>query len=465
MSNRYDVVIVGAGTGGATAAKRIAGAGFKVALIDGKSKEKIGDKVCGDGISKEAFDKLKMKYPKGNELERKINGFDLYSPDEASHMRIQGEGFTINRLHFGQRLVNEAVDAGALLIDNTLAQKPIVKNESVVGVSAKRIGSSETKEFYGNITIDASGYYAVLRKAFPFAEKYCIETEVNPDDVEICYREIRTVKQELESPDCCKIFLEQSMAPGGYIWIFPESGKRVNVGLGVQMIQGHPNPKKLLYSSALQRSLFKNSELITGGGGVVPTRRQIWSSVANGFILVGDSACQVNPLHGGGIHSSMLAGDSAGGVAAEALEKGDYSLKSLWKYNTEFIELYGYKQPSLDIFRILLQSLTNEDLNYGLKNRIVTEEDILKTSMGAELRLSTGDKVGRVFRGLGKMSLLRRLNTIAKKMSELKGLYKAYPADPKDLGKWRKKVESIYREVKQLTSSDKIGTAKRKDKS
>jgi hypothetical protein len=50
-------------------------------------------------------------------------------------------------------------------------------------------------------------------------------------------------------------------------------------------------------------------------------------------------------------------------------------------------------------------------------------------------------------------------------MSELKGLYKAYPADPKDLGKWRKKVESIYREVKQLTSSDKIGTAKRKDKS
>jgi DNA repair ATPase RecN len=50
------------------------------------------------------------------------------------------------------------------------------------------------------------------------------------------------------------------------------------------------------------------------------------------------------------------------------------------------------------------------------------------------------------------MSLLRRLNTIAKKMSELKSLYKAYPADAKDLGKWRKKVESIYREVKQLTS-------------
>jgi geranylgeranyl reductase family protein len=453
LTNRYDAVIVGAGTGGASAAKRIAKAGFKVALIDGKSREKIGDKVCGDGISKEAFDKLKMKYPTGDELERKINGFDLYSPDEASHMRIQGEGFTINRLSFGQRLVNEAVDAGAIMIDKTLAQKPLVKDDYVVGVSAKRIGSSKSEEFYGSIIIDASGYYAVLRKAFPLAEKYDIETEVDAGDVEICYREIRTVKQELDSPDCCKIYLEQSMAPGGYIWIFPESGKRVNVGLGVQMIPGHPNPKKLLYSNVLKRSLFKNSELITGGGGVVPTRRQLWSSVANGFILVGDSACQVNPLHGGGIHSSMLAGDSAGGVAAEALEKGDYSLSSLWRYNTEFIDLYGYKQPSLDIFRILLQSLTNEDLNYGLKNKIVTEEDILKTSMGAELRLSTSDKVGRVFRGMGKLSLLRKLNTVAKKMSEMKTLYQAYPTNPKELGKWQKKVESVYKEVKQLTSN------------
>jgi geranylgeranyl reductase family protein len=452
LTNKYDAVIVGAGTGGASAAKRIAAAGFKVVLIDGKSRDKIGDKVCGDGISKEAFDKLKMKYPQGNELERKINGFDLYSPDEVSHMRIQGEGFTINRLNFGQRLVNEAVDAGAVLIDKTLAQKPIVKDENVVGVTTKKIGSSETEEFYSNITIDASGYYAVLRKAFPLAEKYGIETEVNPDDVEICYREIRTIKQELDSSDCCKIYLEQNMAPGGYIWIFPESGRRVNVGLGVQMIRGHPNPKKLLYSHVLQRSLLKDSKLITGGGGVVPTRRQLWNSVANGFILVGDSACQVNPLHGGGIHSSMLAGDSAGEVTIDALEKGDYSISSLWKYNTEFIDLYGYKQPSLDIFRILLQSLTNEDLNYGLKNKIVTEEDILKTSMGAELKLSTGDKVGRVFRGIGKISLLRRLNAVAKRMADLKALYKSYPEDLKQLGKWKRNVESIYKEVKQLAS-------------
>jgi flavin-dependent dehydrogenase len=174
--------------------------------------------------------------------------------------------------------------------------------------------------------------------------------------------------------------------------------------------------------------------------------------VANGFMLVGDSACQVNPLHGGGIHSSMLAGDSAAGVAVKALEKEDYSYSSLWQYNIDFIELYGFKQPPLDIFRIMLQSLTNDELNYGLKNRIVTEEDVLKTSMGADLKLSAGEKAKRLFRGIGKISLLKRLNTVAKKMRELKSLYKAYPKDLNGLIPWRKKVETIYNEVKQLSA-------------
>jgi len=452
LTEKYDAVVVGAGTGGTAAAKRIAKAGFRVALIDSRPRQKIGEKVCGDGVSRELFDKLKLKYPKGDELERVINGFDLYSPDGESHMRIRGQGFTINRLNFGQRLVNEAVDAGATLIDKTMIQSPIAKDETVRGVKAKKMNTSETVEFHSAITIDASGYYAVLRKSLPFAEKYGIENEVNPEDVEICYREIRVLKDELDPPDRCKINLEQKMAPGGYIWFFPESDRHLNVGLGVQMVDGHPNPKTLLYDNVLRQKMFKDSKLLTGGGGVVPTRRQLWSCVSNGFMLVGDSACQVNPLHGGGIHSSMLAGDSAASVAIGALEKGDYSWRSLWKYNIDFIEVYGYKQPPLDIFRIMLQSLTNEELNYGLKNRIVTEEDVLKTSMGAELKLSTGEKARRMFRGIGKISLLRRLNTVAKKMRELKSLYKAYPKDLKGLTAWRRKIESVYKEVKHLST-------------
>jgi geranylgeranyl reductase family protein len=453
LTDKYDVVVVGAGTGGASAAKRIAKDGLSVALIDGKERAKIGEKVCGDGISKDAFNKLKLKYPQGDELERKINGFDLYSPDKESHMRIQGEGFTINRLSFGQRMVDEAVDAGATLFDKTLVQAPIIKEDAVVGVKAKKIGSSETVEFHGDITIDASGYYAVLRKAIPFAEKYGIETQVDPGDVEICYREIRAINEELDKPDCCKIYLDQSLAPGGYIWVFPESGNRVNVGLGVQMSKGHPNPKRLLYEHVLKQRIFKESKLLTGGGGVVPTRRQLWSCVANGFALVGDSACQVNPLHGGGIHSSMLAGDAAGAVASKACEREDYSLHALWKYNVDFIEVYGFKQPSLDLFRILLQALTNEELNYGLKNRIVTEDDILKTSMGAELRLNTSEKVRRVFRGIGKISLLKKLNSVAKKMREMKSLYKSYPRELKELASWQKQVEAVYSDVKALSST------------
>ena len=42
---KFDVIVVGAGTGGCSAAKTVAEAGLRVCMIDRKSKQKIGDKV------------------------------------------------------------------------------------------------------------------------------------------------------------------------------------------------------------------------------------------------------------------------------------------------------------------------------------------------------------------------------------------------------------------------------------
>jgi flavin-dependent dehydrogenase len=65
---KYDVVVVGAGTGGSVAAKTLADRGFRVRLIDQKSKGRIGDKVCGDAAEKFYFDDLGMPPPRCEEL-------------------------------------------------------------------------------------------------------------------------------------------------------------------------------------------------------------------------------------------------------------------------------------------------------------------------------------------------------------------------------------------------------------
>jgi len=448
---KFDVIVVGAGTGGCLAAKTVAEAGINVCMIDQKPEQNIGDKVCGDAIGKHHFDNIKLAHPSGAELDQKMEGIKVYSPDMETVVTVKGEGihgYLVNRQLFGQRLVKEAKDAGAILFDSTIVTEPVIKDGYVVGVLTKDPKTGENSEMLAQVVVDASGHSAVLRKKLP--PELDIETEVKDEDVEVCYREIREVKETISDPGFCKIYLDLQRFPGGYCWIFPKSSNTVNVGLGVAMTKGFPNPKKLYQEFILSMPFFKGSRALTGGGGLVPTRRPISCMVGNGVVIVGDAACQVNPIHGGGIGPSMMAGVKAGEVIIKALEKGDVSRRGLWSYTGMFMELYGAKQAGLDVFRMLLQRLTDKELDYGMRHHLITDEDLLKASMGEDLKLNITEKTSRLFKGLGSLSLLKKLNTTAKLMKEIKALYRNYPSSPEGLREWEEKTNRVIEKAKKL---------------
>ena len=287
-----------------------------------------------------------------------------------------------------------------------------------------------------------------MRKRLP--PELGIETEVKNEDVEVCYREIREVKEPIAELGFCKIYLDLQRVPGGYYWIFPKSSTTVNVGLGVVMTEGFPNPKDLYNELILSMPFFKGSRALTGGGGLVPTRRPISPMVGNGVIIIGDAACQVNPIHGGGIGSSMMGGVKAAEFIIKALENGDVSREALWPYTGVFMKLYGAKQAGLDIFRMLLQRLTNKEMNYGMRHHLITDDDLLKTSMGEDLKLNITEKTGRLFKGLGSLSLLKKLNATAKIMKDIKALYRNYPSSPEGLREWEEKVQLLVDKAKNM---------------
>ena len=448
---KFDVIVVGAGTGGCLTSKTLAEAGLKVCMIDRKREQDIGDKVCGDAIGKHHFDNIGIAHPSGEELDQTIEGIKVYSPDMATEINVQGEGvhgYLVNRLLFGQRLVQEAKTAGVTLNDLTIVTEPIIKNGYVIGVLTKDQKTGENCEILAKVVVDASGHSAILRKKLPV--EFGIEKKVKDEDVEICYREIREIKEPIDEPGFCKIYLDLKRVPGGYYWIFPKSSTTINVGLGVAMTKGFPNPKDLYNELILSMPLFKDSRVLKGGGGLVPTRRPISPMVANGIIIIGDAACQVNPIHGGGIGSSMMGGVRAAEVIIEALKKGDVSREALWSYTGIFMKEYGAKQAGLDIFRMLLQRLNNKEMNYGMNHHLITDEDLLKASMGEDLKLNITEKTGRLFKGLGCLSLLKKLNTTAKLMKEIKELYRNYPSSPENLMKWEAKVSQVVKKAKKM---------------
>jgi len=449
---KFDIIVVGAGTGGCIAAKTGAKMGYKVCLIDHKPNQEIGDKICGDAIGKHHFDRLGIAPPRDKEQASLIKGIDIFSPDVKTVFRTKGEGlhgFMVNRLELGQRLLGEAISSGVELRDNTSVLMPIMEGNYVKGVTAKSTIRDEKIELIGKIVIDASGMVAVIRKQVPL--DWGLEREILGEDIQICYQEIREVST-IEELDFLQIYLNHEVSPGGYVWIFPKGENIVNAGIGIQMKKGFLNPKEQFYKYVLTNPLLKNSRKIRGGGGIVSTRRPMNCMVGNGVLFIGDAANQPNPIHGGGIGPSMLSGQLAAKTACVALEEEDFSKTGLWPYNSEYMAEYGAKTASLDVFRLFLQKCSDMDLNYGMSNRLIMEEDILKASMGEDLKLNITDKAQRVFRGIRRLSFLRALGVTAEKMKEIKELYRNFPK-PEDHAQWSLKVELIIKEMMNLTIS------------
>jgi digeranylgeranylglycerophospholipid reductase len=445
---KYDVIVVGAGTAGCLAAKTTAEAGLKVCLLERKKKEEIGEKICGDALGEHHLRTLGLEKPEHGELEKRIEGIRIFSPDMNTVFTVEHEdfvGYLLNRRLFGQWLLGKAINEGAELMTSTQCLKPNVEKGFATGVSVKNMKTGNNIQLTSKVILDASGFAGVVRRKLPAA--FRIENEIANEDVEACYREIRQLKQESSESKYCDIYLNQKITPGGYAWIFPKNGARVNAGLGVCMRRNFPNPKRQFYRHILTRPLFEGSLLLSGGAWYDPTRRPLDNMVGNGVAILGDAACLVNPIHGGGIGPSMLSGFLAGKVVVEALEKSEPDQESLWLYNCKYNVMYGVKQAGLDIFRKFLLAGRDEDLNYGMSCHLLTEEDVLKAGLGDDFHLNITETTRRVFRGLRRLRFLNRLRQTVNMMREVKAHYRNYPVTPKGFETWQKRTYVLFREA------------------
>lgn len=449
----FDVIIVGAGTAGCLAAMTTASAGLKVGLIDRKKREEVGEKICGDALGEHHLENVGLKKPSGRELERRIEGVQIYSPDLETVFTIEYKeyvGYVLNRRFFGQWLLKKALDAGATLFDSTLCISPTVKGRGVIGIVAKDQDEDRTIRFKGRVVLDGSGFLGMVRRNLP--PEMGIETEVAHRDVESCYREVRQIKEEPDNKKYCEIYLNQEVTPGGYTWIFPKGGARLNAGLGVCMQEGFPDPKHQFYEHVLTKPVFEGSLLLKSGTWYDPTRRPLDNMVGDGVAILGDAACLVNPIHGGGIGPSMLSGYLAGNTVVDALENGEADQESLWPYNQKYMEMYGAKQAGLEVFRNLLLNTEDEDLNYGMKQRLLTEEDILKASLGEEFHLNVTETARRVFRGISRLKFLNRLRNTVNLMNRVQAHYDDYPENPHKFSEWKSKTLNLFQEVRNTLS-------------
>lgn len=343
LGRAYDVVVIGAGPGGSTAARVAAEAGLSVLLLE--KRQEIGSPVrCAEGVGHDGL--VSFIQPDTLWISACLKRAEITTvvDDKSRTYGAEGgRGYVLERCVFDRFLAEWAVRAGATVRVKTAATGVLMEGDSVCGVSIQGANCPQggRGEVVSRVVIAADGVESQLGRWAGL-------------DVQLPLRETLVCAQYLlagiqADPTCACYFIGHDLAPGGYAWIFPKGEGKANVGLGVQagmQRAGGADPGTAL--AYLTRFIEARSYLAQGSPvalvtGNVPGALPPARLVTDGLMLVGDAARQADPLTGGGIINAMVAGKLAAQAAIRAIEADDPSADALRQYEKAWQQGTGRK--------------------------------------------------------------------------------------------------------------------------
>ena len=351
-----DILVIGAGPAGSTAAKHAAIGGASVIVIDKKSE--IGSpKRCAEGVSKDGLKKLGIE-PSPRWVTKEATGVRMVSPNGTAvnltdeKVKLPEAGYILERKVFDKHMAMDAGRAGAKIMVKTLATG-LRREEDQVVVTVEHMG--EELEVKAKIVIAADGPESRVGRWAG------LKTALKPKNMESC-AQFEMAGVQMAEPDCIE-FHFGSVSPGGYAWIFPKGDDIANVGLGVLTTITDKTAYQHLLEFVESNPATQNAQPVELNIGGDPVGGLLKKKVADNVLVTGDAASMVNPLTGGGIISGMLGGRIAGQVAAQAVSDGDYSHKNLKVYEKLCEDELGESFKKYLKAKEYLLSLSDEELD------------------------------------------------------------------------------------------------------
>jgi digeranylgeranylglycerophospholipid reductase len=364
----YDVLVVGAGPAGTACAKKLVENGFSVKVFDRRA-ELGSPKRCGEGLS-EAAQEVLGKIPERC-IAQKIKGARVYAPNgRYLDVVLELGGFVLERKVFDKWLAEEAIKAGAEIQANTFISSLIKDNSYFVGVKGEFLG--EKFEEKAKMIVCATGAESPLRK-----QALGIFSQLNLIDSCLQY-EMSGI--EIES-DFIHIYLGNEIAKRGYVWVFPKGKDRANVGAGI--IPNEKKPNFYLNEFIRSHPEISKGSIIEVNAGCVPVGGLLKDMVTNGFLVCGEAAHHVNPIHGGGIKEAAISGQLAADVIIDCLNRKDVSKKALSKFNELWWEKRGTYLRNVERLREVAEKLSDKDMNDLVD--VIKPEDLIEFVRGSRL--------------------------------------------------------------------------------
>jgi geranylgeranyl reductase family protein len=371
----YDVVIIGGGPSGATAARHCSQNSLRTLLL-----EKMGFpryKPCAGGVTVAALEELGFDLDEGV-VEKDCCGVRLQVKDFRKDVIADSAlFFTVDRSRFDEFLVKQASMAGAEVHDG----------EGALGIEREghRVVVRTDRESYrANLVIGADGFFSTVRKA--------LKREFDSDEVMLSVLcEVPLDEEEIYRRCGDLLLVHYGFIDRGYAWIFPKRGS-VTAGIG-----GAVSDTRILVSG-LKRFLCLHGldDRVKIRGGNVPVTMLRHPVYDERVMLTGDAAGFVDSFTGEGIRYAIISGKIAAQTAADCHERGDFSLHSVSLYQKQCEERFGENLRYAARVKDLLLRFDDLVMDMVVKNSSI---------MDRYLRTMTGEMGYRSFAGWVKQQL------------------------------------------------------------
>lgn len=349
-----NLVIVGAGIAGLTAAYTAGLNGLETTVIE--AKKEIGTHYKSSGaIALYWMTKISVLKDWNPVIEIPLNKAYIHT-FKGKRIEIKAKkkplGYVISQPGLEKLLAEEASKLGVNLITGT----PVTNPSNIPAICGKE----------PDYIIDAGGITSpIARKYFALPLK---------EDIHKCLEYWINIPPKSE----LHIFLKD-YCPKGYIWVIP-SKNFIKVGTGIPFSEKATTPQKILEKFMIEHPEF-SGEIIGVKGGIVPTTHPLHTVTPEPKIaLIGDAARLVNPATGGGIQFAMLSGEKA----IESLVKiGNFSLYEKWYRRTMYKQLRKWYKIKNVMHELLtkIEDILPEEVTVGKMLQPMTMLEIFARSL------------------------------------------------------------------------------------
>lgn len=322
----HDLLVIGGGPAGSSAAFWAAEHGLDVVFVERKSFPR--EKTCGDGLTPRA---VKQLHDMG--LASKLTGYhrvdglraiahhrtiELAWPD---HPIYPNYGYVIRRAELDTFVAENAVARGAVLRSHTEALAPVVRNGMLVAATVLDHDTGITEDITARYIIVADGSNSRFGRALGTTR-------------DRSYPQGMAIRGYYESPMHDDPWIESALdvrdrggnSLPGYGWIFPVGNGTINVGVGLlstfrdwKSVNTSHLMREFAATMPAHWAIDPEAPIAPPTGGRLPMAGSVGPKVGPNWLIAGDAAGSINPFNGEGIDYAYETGRLAATLVAEAL--------------------------------------------------------------------------------------------------------------------------------------------------